>query len=101
MQCVLVRIAVTPRLLADLLAAVLCTDQPLQRWWPGDDPPIVEVVESGAEERSQARVTVALGRLRDDPIQVSVDGRRRELEPTPPERLHEVVVALLREVAVG
>lgn len=95
------RIEVTPRLLADLLAAMVCCDQSLRRWGPGDATPLIAVVDAGAIPRPRARVTIALGRMRDDPVQVSVDGRRRTLDPTPPERLHEVVAALAREAVVG
>jgi hypothetical protein len=92
-ESIAVRIVLTPRLFADLIAASLIRP-PLTQWETGDTPALVAVIDAGAAADAGSRVVIALGDRLGDEISVVVDGARLEVAPTPPARLHDLVVSL-------
>jgi hypothetical protein len=88
-----VRLILTPRLLADLIAASLIRP-PLVQWQPGDPPAPVAIVNEGYGVVGGSRVTIGLSDRLDDGISVHIDGMRVSLEPTMPRQLHDLVLAL-------
>jgi hypothetical protein len=88
-----VQIAMTPRLLADLVADSTIRP-PLRRWEAGDEPPLVCIVNAGSEFEITTPVTICVGDRLDDTISVVVDGVSVEATGVHPPHLHGLVLAL-------
>jgi hypothetical protein len=92
-ETIRVRLILTPRLLADLIAASLIRP-PLEQWKAGDDPAPVAIVNEGNAAVRGSRITIALSDRLGDAISVNIDGVQVSLEPTMPRQLHDLVLAL-------
>jgi hypothetical protein len=91
---VVVRVLTEPRLLADLIARGLESPS-LRAWRPGDPAPTVTIggVDLPASDRTQ--ITILLPRQLDEPLSIFVDGTARELSPTRPHQLHDLILDLV------
>lgn len=100
MGVVSVRVATTPRLLAELISASL-VDPALCPWTPGDAPPQVTICDSGRGPADDGTVVIELGRRVEDPLVVTVDGVQSTLPITGPKELRDLVIVLSHVMSSG
>jgi hypothetical protein len=84
----------TPRLLADLVAAATIWP-PLRRWADGDEPALVSIVNAGTEPVPGTPVTIGVSERLADAVTVIVDGTAIvPPQAARPPDLHDLVVEL-------